>query len=581
VFIGAAALLLASTAVARGGPPRHVLLLYSYEREFASEVFAGEFRSDLMKSSPEPIDFIEMALQPTPTSQHPTDEVIADGLRSSFDGRHLDLIVPMGGPAVQFVQRHRAELFAAAPVLLTSVDNRLVRGEALTGNETAVTVRHDLPRAIESILSVLPDTQRIVVVLGASPLEAFWVKETGSAFRPFEPRVAFTWTNDWTYEQLLDRCAHLPPHTAILYGMLLLDANGVPQREVDTLDALHAKANAPVFGLHSPQLGHGIVGGALLSIEDYSRESSAVALRLLNGEPAHAIPALALGPAAPMFDARELRRWSIAERRLQAGSIVRFREPAPVGPWVTPAIGAIGASVMGGFVAIVAFRRRGGNASGADARDSGAVDQTALARLTQRLLQAQEEERAAIARWIDDDVCQRLAALSLDLHARGDNDLRDHLTALVRESTAVSDPIYAKLTLLGLEPTSRAFTERRCTESGVALEFAASNVPDDLPRSIALPVFRVLQEALDNSLQHSGTRRITVLLRRAGDVIVLDVVDEGMGFDPAAIAPAGSLGLLTMRERLRPIGGDCVIESRVGAGTRVRAYVRVDADRAN
>src|SRR5262249_1490827 len=163
-----------------------------------------------MKSSREPIDFIEMALQPTPTSQRQPDEAIIDGLTSVFDGRHLDLVVPMGGPAVQFVQRHRAELFPSAPVLLTSVDNRLVRRDAPGGNETAVTVRHDRPRAIESILTVLPDTRKVVVVLGASPLEAFWVQETGSAFRPFEPRVAFTWTNDWTYDQLLDRCAHLP-----------------------------------------------------------------------------------------------------------------------------------------------------------------------------------------------------------------------------------------------------------------------------------------------------------------------------------------------------------------------------------
>src|SRR5215467_9392251 len=121
-------------AVPTGPPPRHVLLLYSFEREFASEAFAKEFRVHLMRSSSTPIEFIEVALQPAPTSHRQPDEVIVEDLLSTFYGPYLDLVVPMGGPAVTFAQRHKDELFPAAPVLLASVDHRFVRDDALPSN---------------------------------------------------------------------------------------------------------------------------------------------------------------------------------------------------------------------------------------------------------------------------------------------------------------------------------------------------------------------------------------------------------------------------------------------------------------
>ncbi|HEX4568034.1 MAG TPA: ATP-binding protein [Vicinamibacterales bacterium] len=579
MFSAAAVLLASIVAVPAGGPPRHVLLLYSYEREFASEAFAKRFRADLTRESSAPIDFIEVALQPTPTSKREPDEVIVEDLRSTFDGRHLDLVVPMGGPAVTFAQRHKDELFPSAPVLLASVDHRFVRSEALPANATAVTVRNDPPRMIESILHLLPDTRTVVVVIGASPHESFWLKEVRTAFQRFDGRLTFIWTNDWSYDELLHHCASLPPHTAIFYGLLLLDGNGVPQKEEQTLADLHGTANAPIFGLFSPQLGHGIVGGPLMSYEDLSRDTSAVAVRLLNGEPARAIPTQTLSAGASMFDARELRRWSIAEGRLQAGSIVRFREPGPSKPWAGAAAVGIAIGVMLTFTAMLASpRTRGRERSTGSQRDGGSE---ALARLSQRLMHTHEEERASLAKWIEDDVCQKLASLSMDLHARGEADLRDHVSDLARASLTLADPIYAKLSLLGLVATARAFVEQRCARANVALEFTSSDVPEHLPRELSIPLFRVLEHAVDNALRHSKTRELAVSLRRARNILALDVVDAGIGFDPAVVPPAESLGLVAMRERLQPVGGACLIESQPGSGTRVRAFARLTSDLAS
>src|SRR5262249_11100916 len=90
-----------------------------------------------------------------------------------------------------------------------------------------------------------------------------------------------------------------------------------------------------IFGALTTQLGRGIVGGPLLDIDEVSRNATAVALRLLQGEVASRITTSSQRPGPPQFDWRELRRWGIDENRLPPGSVVQFREPTPRerSPW--------------------------------------------------------------------------------------------------------------------------------------------------------------------------------------------------------------------------------------------------------
>ena len=322
----ALALILGVTAVQARAASRRVLLLYSYEREFSHFTFARMFRPELTRSSPDPIDFIELSLQTVRASGADSDADILEQLRGEVGSRPLDLVVTLGGPAARFAQKHRDEIFPHTPVLLTAADSRFLQTDRLPDGETAVLVRNDPVLMLESMLRVLPDTKTVVVVVGASQPEQFWLNEVQKVFRPFEARVNFIWTNQLSLATLLERCGTLPPQSAIFYGIFSLDASGAPQMEDQTLDALHAAANAPMFGLHSHQIGHGIVGGPLLSLDDLSRESAATALRLLHGDPAASIAPRTLLAGTPTFDARELRHWRIPEGRLQPGSIVRFRE---------------------------------------------------------------------------------------------------------------------------------------------------------------------------------------------------------------------------------------------------------------
>ena len=415
VRTGAALILLLASAACADAAPRRVLLVYSYEREFSHFSFARLFRPELARVSPDPIDFIEVSLQAVRESHSESDAEILDNLRGTLGGRPPDLVVPIGGPAAAFAQKHRADLFPQTPILFAAVDSRFVESVSLSPNETAVMVNHDPPRMIESILRVLPDTRTVLVVIGASKVEQFWLDVVKLSFRPFEPRVTFIWTNQLSLAELLKRAGGLPPHSAIFYGILSMDAKGVPQMELPVIDALHAAANAPIFGLLNHQLGHGIVGGPLISLDDVSRDTTAVALRLLGGESPARIQPRTLVAGTPTFDSRELRRWGIPEQRLQAGSLIAFREPSAwrrQGAIAVVALVTMAQTAVVIGLAVTLRRRRARPAARSDAWDTSGAE-AALARLTHRLMQAREDERASIARAINDDVCQQLTGLSL------------------------------------------------------------------------------------------------------------------------------------------------------------------------
>ena len=284
--IWATVVILGCASVSGAQPePRQVLLLYSYERDVASHnAFANMFRPELSRLFAEPIDFIEVSLQAARLNPSASEESIVNELRSTLPRRRLDLVVPIGGPAAVFAQTYRQQLFPTTPMLLAGVDRRFVQNRALAANDTAVAVEHDPPQMIETILRLLPDTRTVFVVIGASQFEQFWLEELKRGLRRFEGRLTFIWTNELSFEEMLKACASLPPQSAIFYGTLSLDAKGVRHVEERTLSAFHAAANAPIFGLHSTQLGRGIVGGPLLSIEDLSRNTATVAVRMLRGE---------------------------------------------------------------------------------------------------------------------------------------------------------------------------------------------------------------------------------------------------------------------------------------------------------
>jgi len=217
----------------------------------------------------------------------------------------------------------------------------------------------------------------------------------------------------------------------------------------------------------------------------------------------------------------------------------------------------------------------------------GKLAEEELASLTGKLIDAQEQERARIARELHDDTNQRLAMLAVGIeqlkndlpdNAVGLRSLGDELWKSVLEiskdiQTLAHELHSAKLEYMGLVPAMRGFCREFEEQRKVEIDFNAHESPVPLSPEISLCLFRVLQEALHNSAKHSGLRHFDVQLSGTSDEIHLTVRDTGAGFNRDAARQSRGLGLVSMEERLKLLKGTLSIESHPKWGTTVHARV--------
>jgi len=208
---------------------------------------------------------------------------------------------------------------------------------------------------------------------------------------------------------------------------------------------------------------------------------------------------------------------------------------------------------------------------------------------SQRLIEAHEEESRRIARELHDDINQRVAVVSMRLGFLKEGppasaaefkqeigEVWREIADLAADIQAVSHRLHpAKLEILGLEKAAAGFCEELSTRHGVTIDVHFENIPAALSREISLCLYRVLQEALQNVVKHSGSPHADVSLNAQIDTINLTVKDSGVGFDPQESMRGRGLGLTSMEERLKVVGGHLSIHSQPGHGTIVHAVAPV------
>ena len=302
-------------------------MLHSFGPDFKPwSDYATVIRSELVRQSLWPLDLTEHSLITARFSGDNPEVPFVEYLGALYAKQRLDLIISIGAPAAAFIQRHREQLFPATPMLLTVVDQRRVQFFALTPNDAVVAVSINYFGAIENILKVLPDTKNVAVVIGNSPIEKYWGEEIGREVKPFADRIAFTWYNHLSFEDILKHAAALPPRSAIFWELMIVDAAGIVHEQGKALRRLHALANAPIFSYTDAFFGREIVGGPHVPVFEHGRRVAEVAVRILGGEKAGDIKAPPVGFGTPKFDWREMQRWGISESRLPPGSEIHFRE---------------------------------------------------------------------------------------------------------------------------------------------------------------------------------------------------------------------------------------------------------------
>jgi signal transduction histidine kinase len=547
VHLVAAAIFMLAVPTAEAAQPKRVLLIHSFGPEFAPySYFSGAFRTNLGRELHGQLDFYEVSVESARFADNEKEGAFLQYVMALFKNRPLDLVVTIGALAVQFAQRYRQSLFPATPLLVTAVDQRRLIGSTFEPKDAVVAVKLNLPLAIENILQALPDTKRIAVIIGNSPLEKYWANEIRRELEPFKKRVDFEWLDGLSFEAILRRSASLPPHSAIFFVMYAVDVEGVPHMEGRVLSDLREIATAPTFGMFTSQVGQGTVGGSLISAQELSRLATNVTVRMLGVDKPTGIRTPALEPGTPVYDDRELRRWNISALRLPVNSIMLFQPPSLWGQyrWQTLSVLAVLlVQTLLIWVLLVERRRRAAAESEAQARlvQIARMDRTlAVGALSASLAHELNQplgailsntETAEIMLDSDHPDLPAIKAILADVH-RADQRaadiikrLRDFLkgTSIEVKDVNLSDVIKEVVEIVAGEAQRK----------GIALSYSA---PPFTPIVRADPVH--LQQALLNLLMNAmeavsdrppEERKVSLDLTMVGDQAEVSVRDTGSG----------------------------------------------------
>src|SRR5258708_2317870 len=210
-----------------------------------------------------------------------------------------------------------------------------------------------------------------------------------------------------------------------------------------------------------------------------------------------------------------------------------------------------------------------------------------LQTLRNPLTRPQDEERSRIARDLHADIGQRMALLSIDLEQmklasqQDGSAVATELEALVRTAGEITSDVHnvsrrlhpSQVELLGLAPALNNFCREFANRNSMHIQFTSACLTCKLPEEASLCLFRVAQEAIRNVHKHTGCREALVELDEISSSLRLRISDRGAGFDPVSAESTQGLGLLSMEERLRSMGGELFVHSQPGGGTCIEACI--------
>ena len=577
------ALLLASSVfdtIALARQQKDVLVLYSGRRDSQIvEVGDRDLPTVIERGLGDRLDYYSEFLDEARVSQLEYQAAFSEFLRIKYQGHHFDLLIAMGQSPLRFLNARRPQIFGDVPIVFFS-DRIVERPE----NATGIIAEANFADTVTLALALQPGVRDVHVVSGASPNDERLLELAKTQFRTFEPMLRFHYLTGLATAELQQRLAALSPNSIVYYLLVDRDGTGTNFHPLDYIDKITFASAAPVYSWVDSVIDRGVVGGSLKNQKAEINAVGDLALRVLQGEPADRIGVAAPNLNVSQVDWRQLKRWRISESRVPPGTVVNFRVPTAWEQYRGYILAALIALVA--QFALIAMqlvqRRRRLQAEAKLIKQQDELQQSydRIRDLGGRLLNAQERERARIARELHDDISQRMAVLGIDLKMLGSSlegkaaDLTSGVVARTQEITrSIHDLAHqlhpARLHLLGLVGALRGL-ERELSRPGLTITLTHDEIPPMSPE-LTLCLFRIVQEALQNAIKYSQAREIGVILNRVNHSgIRLTITDDGVGFNVDGTWNRG-LGLISMRERLEAVGGTLSIFSKPGFGTRLVA----------
>ncbi len=315
--------------LAQESAPRDVLILHSYHPGL---IWTDNIMSGIMEVFGQEGDQLHLHVEYLDTQRYENtenyEEILGSLIHYKLKDRQFDLLLLSDNNALEFVQRHRTELFSHSSVVFCGINN--FRPSMIEGSEniTGVAEYPSIFETIETALDLHPETDRVIVIGGQKTLTSLENRNMLVSLlieEPFDPSVRFIFWDDLPSDELTSRLKDLPDNSLVLIN------GSVSRRSGEALPYLEgiriiSECSRPVYSLWDFSLGNGIVGGKLISGRQQGRIAAQMAMRILDGEDPDNIP-VAVGPNRYMFDYDQMKRFGLSIRGLPKDSIVINRPP--------------------------------------------------------------------------------------------------------------------------------------------------------------------------------------------------------------------------------------------------------------
>lgn len=313
---------LAAPALAAEQPAKKVLLLHSYHQGLAwtDEMTAGA--RSVFDTAETPIDlYVEYmdALRLGDAGYEDREEAV---LGQKFVGTRFDLVIACDDYAFHFLQDRHASLFPGVPVVfcgLNYFDEADLEGWE---NCTGIVEAYDVDGTLEAALTLNPDVKHVFVVNDATETGISNLRTIQGAADRYAGRLTFTHSGNATLPQIEETVRGLPADTIVLLMTYYRSPDGTYYEYADVAGSISAASAVPVYSIWDVYMGYGIVGGKILFCRDQGEAAAIMALCILDGEPASAIPVKTDLQGRYVFDYRQLQRYGLEDISLPEGSAV-------------------------------------------------------------------------------------------------------------------------------------------------------------------------------------------------------------------------------------------------------------------
>jgi signal transduction histidine kinase/ABC-type uncharacterized transport system substrate-binding protein len=557
---------------------RDVLILsdvgmsHSLTAEVTQQIVAG------VRETPERhIEFYSESLDLQAFPGTPSPEDARDWLAKKYGDHKLDVVVAVGPGAIEFLSDDAQTLFRDVPIVICGSSSDQASNPKLDARFTGTWVKLEPEQTLELALHLFPDTRQVFVVGGSSDFDKVVMSLTKKALSSVKTKSEITYLTDMEMNKLLEKLRNLPEHSIELYTSFFRDSAGNKFLNASkALPMVAAASNGPDFGMSDTYIGQGIVGGYVLPFGKQAKITAQIVSELLDGKKAEELPVETLA-SEYLFDWRELQHWHIPEASLPFGSVIMFREPSlwdrAKWIWITSLL------IIAVLSSITIYLQH--------SRKQLTLAKEKQMQLSGLLINAEEKERSRVASELHDDFSQRLAILALGLENVDEatpaslDHVHKQLHELARSTSELGSDLHtlshrlhsSTLESLGLVPAVDALCREFTCKQGIRVHFSSDEIPRSISPDAALCIFRIVQEALRNLKKYSGAEEAEVDLRMTGGRLEISVRDEGRGFSLSDLGQNGGIGIRSMEQRARLLGGKFEIHSEPGKGTTLEAWV--------